>query len=121
MTEAEIDNLFAALANPDRRRMLDLLQHQPGMSIASLGRHFDMSGVGVLKHVRILESAGLVHSEKSGRERLLYFNVVPIQMIHDRWTDRYASFWAGRMVDLKDRIESRLAPGAGRKKGSKSA
>lgn len=106
MTEAPHDTLFAALASPDRRRMLDILQASPGVNIARLGEHFRMSGVGVLKHVRVLERAGLVHSERVGRERKLYFNVVPIQMVYDEWTARYAQFWAGRMMDLKGRVES---------------
>lgn len=110
MKDADLDIVFAALAHPARRKMLDLLQGTPGANIAALARSFDMSGVGVLKHVRILEAAGLVRSERSGRERKLYFNPVPIQLVYDRWTDRYSSFWAGRMVDLKDRIESRIAP-----------
>lgn len=85
--------------------MLDLLQAQPGMTIAALAAHFDMSSVGVLKHVRVLEAASLVLSHKQGRERLLYVNLIPIQLIYDRWTDVYGAFWAGRLSDLKDRIE----------------
>lgn len=114
MTDAALDALFSALAHPVRRRMLDLLQQRPGSSIASLAQHFAMSGVGVLKHVRVLESAGLVHSRRSGRERHLYFNLIPIQQVYDRWTDRYSQFWAGRMLDLKDRLESGLASTASR-------
>lgn len=87
--------------------MLDLLQAAPGMSIAALSSHFEMSSVGVLKHVRILESAGLIHSEKRGRERHLYFNPMPIQAIYDRWTDQYSQFWASRLADLKTRMESK--------------
>lgn len=109
MTDAALDSLFAALAHPARRRMLDLLQQRPGSSIATLTEHFRMSGVGVLKHVKILEAAGLIHSHKSGRERHLFFNVIPIQQVYDRWTDRYSQFWAGRMLDLKDRIEAGLS------------
>lgn len=86
--------------------MLDLLQEAPGISIAALTSHFEMSPVGVLKHVRILEGAGLVHSVKQGRVRKLYFNAMPIQLIYDRWTDRYSQFWAGRLSDFKSRIES---------------
>lgn len=111
MTEDALNKVFAALAHPDRRRMLDLLQESPGANIAALTRSFSMSGVGVLKHLRVLEDAGLIHSERAGRERKLYFNVVPIQMVYDRWTDRYSRFWAGRMVDLKKNIESRGSTG----------
>lgn len=86
--------------------MLDVLQSAPGTTIAGLSAHFDMSGVGVLKHVRVLEAAGLIWSRKEGRERRLYFNLVPIQSIYDRWTDRYSRFWAERVIDMKARIEA---------------
>ncbi len=115
MKERDLDSLFNALSHPDRRRMLDLLRDAPGLIVAELAEHFAMSGVGVLKHVRVLENAGLVHSEKHGRERRLYFNVVPIQALYDRWTDQYSQFWAARMVDLKERIETRRSSGTARK------
>jgi DNA-binding transcriptional ArsR family regulator len=97
-----MDLVFAALAHPVRRRILDLLLESPGATVAGLTEHFKMSGVGVLKHVRVLERAGLIVAEKQGRERRLYFNVVPIQRVYDRWTNDYAKFWAGRLSDLKD-------------------
>ncbi|HLO40945.1 MAG TPA: helix-turn-helix domain-containing protein [Phycisphaerales bacterium] len=101
------DHVFEALANRDRRRMLDLVQQSPGMTIAAVGTHFEMSSVGVLKHIRILERSGLLHSEKQGRVRKLYFNAVPIQRIYDRWTDQYSQFWAARMMDMAARLETR--------------
>lgn len=113
MTDPAIDRVFAALSSPARRRMLDLIEAHPGTTIAGLTDSFRMSGVGVLKHVRVLERAGLVIGRREGRVRRLYFNPVPIQAIYDRWTDRYASFWAGRMADLKDSLEHRLARGEG--------
>lgn len=116
MNEADLDQLFAALAHPDRRRMLDLLRVTPGLSVAALAEHFSMSAVGVLKHVRVLERAGLVLAEKHGREKHLFFNVIPIQLVYDRWTDQYSQFWAARLADLKERIESRRARPAARKR-----
>lgn len=113
MNDAALDRVFAALASPARRRMLDLIEARPGTTIAGLTDSFRMSGVGVLKHVRVLERAGLVVGRREGRVRRLYFNAVPIQAVYDRWTDRYASFWAGRMADLKDSLEQRLARGEG--------
>jgi len=101
-----MDRVFAALCNPARRRMLDILQGQSGCTIADLAQRFRMSAVGVLKHVRVLERARLVVSRREGRVRRLYFNSVPIQMIHDRWTDRYSAFWAGRLADMKERLEN---------------
>jgi hypothetical protein len=68
-----------------------------------------MSRIAVLKHVRALEGVELLLSRKQGRTRHLYFNPVPIQLIHDRWTTEYSAFWAERMVDTKTRIESRAA------------
>lgn len=100
-----MDNLFDALSSPVRRRVLDLLLEKPGQTVAGLSSSFKMSGVGLLKHVRVLERAGLVIAEKRGRERWLYVNIVPIQQIYDRWTTDYVKFWAGRVVDLKDRLE----------------
>lgn len=89
--------------------MVDVVQANPGISIAKLAEGFAMSGVAVLKHVRVLERANLLITQRHGRERRLHFNPVPIQLIHDRWTDRYSQFWAGRISDLKERIESRVA------------
>ncbi|MDZ4752956.1 MAG: helix-turn-helix transcriptional regulator [Phycisphaerae bacterium] len=77
------------------------------MNIAALGSHFPFSDVAVLKHVRVLERAGLVISERNGRERRLWFNVMPIQEIHKRWTDEYSAFWAGKVSDIKSRVEAR--------------
>ena len=106
-SDAALDAVFAALAAPARRRMLDLVQQDPGQTIVALAAHFDMSPVGVLKHVRVLEAAGLLLTHKHGRERMLYVNLVPIQQIYDRWTNTYASFWSTQIVDLKERLESR--------------
>lgn len=120
MPSPDLNLLFAALAHPSRRRMLDLLRDTPGMSIATLAEHFAMSGVGVLKHVRVLERAGLIHAEKHGREKRLYFNVVPIQLVYDRWTDQYSQFWAARLADIKERIESRRARPAAKKEARRA-
>lgn len=101
--------VFAALANPVRRAMLDLLLEHPGSTIAALAARFNMSGVAALKHVRVLERARLIVSRREGRERKLAFNAAPIQQIYDRWTCDYARFWSARIVDLKDRIEADYA------------
>lgn len=106
MDDAAQDRIFAALSHPDRRRMLDLLFESPGLPVGALAENFAMSRIAVMKHLRVLDAAGLLISRKSGRSRLLFFNVVPLQQISDRWSDRYASFWSGRLADLKDRIES---------------
>ena len=82
---------------------------RPGQHVAELAEHFDMSRVGVLKHVQVLEEAGLVLSKKEGRERHLFFNPIPVQELHDRWTTQYSAFWTERMADIKARLERRAA------------
>lgn len=107
MNDDAIDLVLSALAHPARRRMVDLLSEQGGLSVGQVAERFDMSRIGVMKHLAVLERADLVISRKEGRSRLLYFNAVPIQRIHDRWTSQYGSFWTGRLEDLKTRIESK--------------
>lgn len=108
-TETEIDTVFAALAHADRRRILDLLVEAPGMTVGAVASHFAVSRVQVIKHIRTLESADLIIAEREGRTRRLWFNAVPIQRIHERWTDRYAAFWAGSLTDLQRRVEDQAA------------
>lgn len=108
MDDEQVDTLLAAMAHSGRRRMLDLVMGSPGMSMKALASHFDTSRIAVLKHVRVLEEAGLVLSKKEGRVRHLFFNPVPIQLLHDRWTTKYSAFWSERLADIKSRIEGRL-------------
>jgi len=109
MNEDQVDRLLAALAHTGRRQMLDLLMAEPGMSMKELSSHFDVSRIAVLKHVRVLEEADLVLSRKQGRVRHLFFNAVPMQLMHDRWTTQYGAFWGGHMTDIKSRVEKRAA------------
>jgi predicted transcriptional regulator len=106
MSATDSDQLFQALAHQARRQMMDLLQEAPGLTVAALASHFDISRIAVMKHLKVLETANLVLSKKSGRERHLFFNPVPIQMVYDRWTNKYSAFWSARLVDLKQRIET---------------
>lgn len=104
--QSQTDSVFAALAHPARRRILDLLKAHPGMTVKAVASHFQISRIAVMKHLAALEDAGLILSEKHGRERRLFFNPVPIQQIYDRWTDQYSAFWAGRMTDIQARVEA---------------
>jgi len=104
-----MDPVFQALAHPARRRILDILKASPGLPVGALSEHFDMSRIAVMKHLKLLEEAQLVVSEKDGRSRLLYHNTVPIQMIYDRWTTEYSQHWASRLTGLKYQIESQLS------------
>ena len=101
------DLVFAALAHPARRRMLDLLVEHPGASVKAVASHFEITRIAVMKHLGVLEEAGLVLSEKNGRTRQLFFNPIPIQRIYDRWTTQYSSFWASHMTDIQARVEAR--------------
>ncbi|MEO1007075.1 MAG: helix-turn-helix transcriptional regulator [Planctomycetota bacterium] len=106
MSPDELDRIFAALSLAVRREILDAVEAHPGARVRDIADRFPISRVAVMRHLRLLEEAGLLTSEKQGRERRLYFNPVPIQALRDEWTRRYASFWSERMADLKSRIEA---------------
>ena len=107
LNDAHMDNLFQALANESRRRMLDIVRKCPGIGVGALATEFDVSRIAVMKHLAVLEQAGLLVSEKDGRTRRLYFNAVPIQMIHDRWTSEYSAYWSSNLTGIKYRAEMR--------------
>jgi DNA-binding transcriptional ArsR family regulator len=114
-----MDLVFHALASRARRKLLDLIKERPGSSVNDLCAQFDVSRIAVMKHLRVLEQAQLIVLQKSGRRREIYFNVVPIQMIYDRWTTEYSRFWAAKAVDLKFFIEGgEPAPARSRKPSS---
>ena len=83
------DRVFKALGDPTRRFLLDLLFEHDGRTLTDLESGLEMTRFGVMKHLRILEDAGLVVAKKSGREKLHYLNPVPIRLVHDRWIDKY--------------------------------
>ncbi|MDZ4779767.1 MAG: metalloregulator ArsR/SmtB family transcription factor [Planctomycetia bacterium] len=111
----QIDEVFAALAHAARRKILDVVKEQPGCGVHDVCDHFEMTRIGVMKHLRILEQANLITSEKHGRVRRLYFNAVPIQMIYDRWTTEFSAYWAAGLTRIKYRIESARGNDATRK------
>ena len=106
-SDREMDDVFHALANESRRRMLDTIKAFPGIGVGELASQFDVSRIAVMKHLGVLEKAGLLVSEKDGRTRRLYFNAVPIQMIYDRWTTEYSAYWSGSVTKLKYLAEAR--------------
>jgi len=77
--------VFRALAAPPRRRLLDALFKEDGQTLSALERRLPMTRFGVMKHLRVLEEAGLVVTKKRGREKLHFLNPVPIRLVHDRW------------------------------------
>jgi DNA-binding transcriptional ArsR family regulator len=106
MTPESMDLIFHALASRARRAILDIVRDQPGCCVQDVCAHFDVSRIMILKHLRILEETQLIVLKKAGRKTELYFNAIPIQLIYDRWTSDYSSYWASKVVDLKMLIES---------------
>src|SRR3954471_1350979 len=90
MSPDDLDIVFHALAHRDRRRILDLVRETPGCRVDDVSRQFETSRIAVMKHLRVLEKADLIHSEKVGRERRMYFNPVPIQLIYEAWTTEFS-------------------------------
>lgn len=100
------DLLFGALAHRTRRRILDVLKAEPGCNVAYVVSFFEISRIAVMKHLRVLEEAGLVVSRKEGRSRHLHFNPVPLQEIHERWTTEFSQRWASKLTRIKANIEA---------------
>jgi DNA-binding transcriptional ArsR family regulator len=98
-----LDAVFFALASEPRRRILDALKKEPGCNVNRVCEYLEdeIGRFAVMKHLATLEAAGLVIAERSGRERLLWFDPTPIQWIHDRWTTEFSAYWATRLTRLK--------------------
>jgi len=100
-----MDAVFKALADPTRRGLLDELFRQDGQTLTALEARLPMTRFGVMKHLRVLEEAGLVTTRQRGREKLHFLNPVPIRLVHDRWVSKYAEPWAAALTGLKRRLE----------------
>ena len=101
------DLVFKALADPTRRLLLDRLFERDGRPLTELESEVDMTRFGVMKHLRLLEDAGLVVTRKSGREKLHFLNPVPIRQIHDRWIDKFTERQVTALIDLKAELENK--------------
>jgi DNA-binding transcriptional ArsR family regulator/uncharacterized protein YndB with AHSA1/START domain len=101
----EEEAVFRALRDPTRRAILDRLFDCDGQSLGEIERGFEMSRFGVMKHLRILEGAGLVTAHKVGRSKLHYLNVVPIRELHDRWIHKFAAGASAALLGLKADVE----------------
>jgi DNA-binding transcriptional ArsR family regulator len=99
------DQVFRALADPTRRALLDRLYERDGRTLTELESEIDMTRFGVMKHLRILEGAGLVVTRRAGRQKLHYLNPVPIRLIHDRWIDKYRERQVSALANLKTTLE----------------
>jgi DNA-binding transcriptional ArsR family regulator len=100
------DRVFKALADTTRRHLLDRLFVRDGRTLTELEAELEMTRFGVMKHLRVLEDAGLVVTRRSGREKLHFLNPVPIRLIHDRWIDKYTERRVTALADLKNQLEA---------------
>src|SRR6188472_2332598 len=100
-----MDEVFKALADPTRRSLLDELFNEDGQTLTALEERLPMTRFGVMKHLKVLEEAGLVVTRRRGREKLHFLNPVPIRLVHDRWVSKYAEPWAEGLADLKKDLE----------------
>jgi uncharacterized protein YndB with AHSA1/START domain len=103
-----MDAVFKALADPTRRSLLDELFKADGQTLGALEERLPMTRFGVMKHLKVLEEAGLVVTRRRGREKLHFLNPVPIRLVHDRWVSKYAEPWAATLTGLKRNLEERV-------------
>ena len=99
------DRVFKALADPTRRHLLDRLYARDGRTLTELESDLEMTRFGVMKHLRLLEDAGLVVSRRSGREKLHFLNPVPIRLVYERWVSKYSEPMAKTLTGLKATLE----------------
>jgi DNA-binding transcriptional ArsR family regulator len=100
-----MDAVFKALADPTRRSLLDALYEHDGQTLSALEERLPMTRFGVMKHLRVLEDAGLLTTKRRGREKFHFLNPVPIRLVHDRWVSKYAEPWAAALSGLKQQLE----------------
>jgi DNA-binding transcriptional ArsR family regulator len=101
----DMDAVFKALADSTRRSLLDELYELDGQTLSALERRLPMTRFGVMKHLKVLEEAGLVTTRRRGREKLHFLNPVPIRLVHDRWVSKYAEPWVATLTGLKRQLE----------------
>jgi len=111
ITNDDMDATFHALAHATRRQILDYVRATPGLTVGALAHNFDVSRIAIMNHLTVLESANLIVSEKDGRSRKLYLNAMPIQEIHERWSDTYSGFWSDRVSVIKSVAEAATLKG----------
>lgn len=102
-------SLWRALADPTRRRILDLLRERP-LTTGEISAQFPVSRIAVMRHLEVLAEAGLAVSRKQGRQRWHYLNAVPVERLHRRWTDPAAAGFASALLRLQDKVEAEGRP-----------
>ncbi|HTV85411.1 MAG TPA: metalloregulator ArsR/SmtB family transcription factor [Dyella sp.] len=101
----DADLLFKALADPSRRKLLDVLHAHDGQTLNELCEHLDMTRQAVTQHIGLLETANLVATQRRGREKLHFLNPVPLQQIYERWIAKFEKPRLKALADLKHRLE----------------
>src|SRR4051795_9397661 len=102
-----MDEVFRALADPTRRSLLDELFKEDGQTLSALEARLPMTRFGVMKHLKVLEEAGLAIARRRGREKPHFLKVVSIRLVHGRWVSKYAEPWAAGLSGLKRDLEDR--------------
>ena len=102
-----MDQVFKALADPTRRKLLDELFKADGQTLSALEKRLPMTRFGVMKHLKLLQKAGLIATRRQGREKLHFLNAVPIRLIHDRWVNKFTLPWVAALSNLKHDLEDR--------------
>lgn len=100
-----MDAVFRALADPTRRDLLDRLFERDGRTLGELEAGLSMTRFGVMKHLKVLEEAGLLTTRRRGREKLHFLNPVPIRLVYERWVSKYSEPWASALSELKTELE----------------
>lgn len=100
-----MDKIFRALSDPSRRKILDIVKNDPGINVNKISEYFDFTRYAVMKHLNILEEAELIVPQRVGKFKKLYINVMPIQMVYDRWISKYSELWAKNLSSLKHSLE----------------
>lgn len=101
----ELDGVWKALSDPTRRAILDLLRERPRTTTEIVDSFTNLTRFGVMKHIEVLRSAGLINTREEGRQRVNSLNAVPIRRIYERWVSRYEECWADKLLRLKDDLE----------------
>jgi DNA-binding transcriptional ArsR family regulator len=104
---ATVDEVFKALADPSRRKLLDQLHTTNGQTLSELCEHLDMTRQAVTKHLVILEEANLVATVWRGREKLHYLDPMPLHEIYERWIGKYERCRLRALSDLKKGLEEK--------------
>ena len=102
----DLDAVWKALSDPTRRAILDLLRRGPRATTDIVEAFPHLTRFGVMKHIDVLRSAGLINTREEGRQRVNSLNAVPIRQIYERWVSRYEELWADKLLRLQEDVQA---------------